>query len=413
MPNQDDARVPASSGLLMSPLSIAVFLLASIIAAFYEQTGLSIFFGFVFTLTLSSHMWGRFSVHKLNYCVNAPAGGIFPGQTISITRTLHNQKLLPLVWVEVIEPCNPHGCLVPPQRFIIKNPNAEAEPAPEDEYRCLYGFAMLKWYQSLSFTDEWTANRRGIHRIQAVTIRSGDGFGLYGRNKSVAFETARHFPVYPRLVDVSLEKILRDIWDTCSVSHGYLEDVTLLRSARGYLPSDPAKRINQRILARGGGLMVNQYEFVTPGSVLFVLDTTSFARRDPEHLETTLSILASLLVGLCRRGIQAGLALPSSAYFPETYLPPSSEEPCLLRMLELLAGVGPENTALPGSLPVASPELIGQAYYIAYSFNKALPLRLLSGFPEHKITLLLWNREDHAERSGFRAYSIQSFRRTS
>ena len=219
--------------------------------------------------------------------------------------------------------------------------------------------------------------------------------------------------VYPKLVGVSVDKVLQDMWDTHSTLYGYLEDVTLLRSVRGYLPSDPAKRINQRLLARGQGLMINQYEIVTPTDVLFILDTASFAGQDPEHLETTLSVLASLLVGLCRRKIQVGLAVPASTYFPEMFVPPSSNEADLFHMLELLVVAEANGLPLRGPLPVDSPGLIGQTYYIAHRLDGTTSLKLLAPFPEHKTKLLLWYPEESAGKTGRKVSSVQSFRRMS
>ena len=388
----------AYSSLLAAPVAIGLFLLACVVSAFVERAALAAFFGFVFTLLLCSYAWGRFSVRKLTYAIDAPSTGVFPGQTIRFTRTLHNQKLLPLIWIEVIEPYEPYGCAAPESRFVAGG-------------RCVYKFSMLRWHQKLSFTDEWAAVRRGVHSIDAVSLRSGDGLGLCVRSKTAWQEPVRRFSVYPKMVDVSVEKVLRDMWETCSASCGYLEDVTLLRSVREYLPSDPAKRINQRLLARGQGLMVNRYETAAPGNVLFVLDAASFAGKDAEHFEEALSIAASLIMGLCQRGIRAGIAVPASMYFPETFVQPSSGRAELLHMLELLSAADQENPPLRGPLPVTSPELIGQTYYVAHNFDDSTDLRLLAPFPAAKVRLLLWNADGAYNLSGLRAEAVQNFRR--
>ena len=412
MPNDDERTAAPSTNLLTNPYAIVLWFICCMVLAFVRQPELSVFFGFIFVLTLCAYTWGRYSLRCLEYSMKASKSGVFPDQTVDITRTLYNGKLLPLIWAELLEPCDPNGCLTPDKRFIIKDPTGDSvDPVdPAVAHRCLYTFSMMKWHQALSVTDTWTARRRGIHRISSALLRSGDGFGLCVRSKPALIDPAWTLAVYPRLVDVSVDMVLRDMWDTRSSSYGYLEDISLLKSVRDYLPQDPARRINQRLLARGQGLKINQYEVVTPSAVMFILDAHSFAGQG-DALETTLSILASLLVGLCGRGVNSGLAVPASAFFPESCVIPTSSEAELARMLALLAA-SDSKAKLRRPVPIPAPELIGAVYYIARSAETASSTRLLAPFPQHKTKLLIY--EAYSETEGILeipARSIREFQR--
>jgi len=372
---------------------------------------LAVFSGFVSIVALCSALWGHFALRGVGYDCTVPEGGVFPGQSVPITRTIYNGKLLPLLWLELLEPCDPDGPVTPKAEFIVPNPDAIEENLA-DAWRCLYSFSLLKWHQTLTFSDAWTATRRGIHRIRKVTVRSGDGFGLCATSTALAPSAMRQIAVYPKLVDVSIDAVLADIWDSRSRSLGYLEDTTLLKSVRDYTARDSARRINQRLLARGGGLKVNQYEIVTPDDVLFVLDAASFREKDSEAFETVLSILASLITGLSRRGIRVGLIAPRSAYFTETYIKPSNEEIGLCRMLELLAAVSADNAPLKIDIMLEhlAPEQLGQTYYIAYSESAATSLQLLGHIPPHKAQLLAFEAgEASADSQLLRVRAITRF----
>jgi uncharacterized protein (DUF58 family) len=283
-----------------------------------------------------------------------------------------------------------------------------------DNYSCFYSFSLLKWHQTLTFNDEWTARRRGIHKIDLVTLRSGDGFGLNAQVKQIAPDPAGFIAVYPQLVDVSVEKILIDIWDTRSTSFGYLEDVTLIKSVKNYSPGDPAKRINHRQLARGNGLKVNVFEVVAPNSVLFVLDSASFSAHSDEDFEYTLSVTASLITGLSMRGLKVGLISPASQHFDQTCVLPSSGGADMARMLELLAAAGKNDTALSSIDNYPAPELVGQVYYITCSEEDASSLGVLSPFPAHKTQILTLLEGDLMSMThGLRARLLKSFRRAS
>lgn len=133
---------------------------------------------------------------------------------------------------------------------------------------------------------------------------------------------------------------------------------------------------------------MNQYQVVTPDSVLFLFDAPSFAGA-AEALEEALSTLASLLVALRRRGVAVGLALGKSAHFPARLVPPTGDEGELWPMLELLAGAG-QGDGPPSAAALPAPELIGRTYYIAHSAGAATALAALVPFPAHKAQLLSW-----------------------
>jgi uncharacterized protein (DUF58 family) len=390
---------------------IVIWLVLCVLCAYYGKSVLGLFFAFMFILALCAYGWGRMSVRRLEYTLSLPQGGVFPGQSLRLTRTLTNHKLLPLAWLEILEPCDPEGCVVPDPQALVPNPKAVEETPPEDRFRCLSVFGALRWRQTIRYSDDWTARRRGIRAIGEIEVRSGDGFGLYVAHKRLALAASRRLVVYPALAEVSTAKIIQDMWEARAIAQGYLEDNGLIKSVRDYEPGDPANRINQRLLARGQGLKVNRYEVVAPDSVMFMLDSASFAGSEPEPLEATLSILASLFVGLSRQGIQAGLMTPLSRYFPQTCLFPGGDEPLLERILALLAAVGREDPPLTGPVPAFVPELAGQTYYIAFSRQQARALPLLAPFPPHKTRLLLWE-EDAAGAEGAepRTRTLKSFR---
>lgn len=385
----DERPRSALSAQFINPFTAAVLGVSAVVSAYFEQGALALFLGFACAFFLCAWLWGRASVKRLDYSLHLPAVGVFPGQKFTVERTIKNDKLLPLIWLELTEPCLPNGCALPEERFLAEDPLATEETPDEERYFCLYAFTLLKWKQTLRFSDEWTARRRGIHPIPSARIRSGDGFGLVVAARTFSFEAPRRMVVYPALVPVAEEKVLQEMWDSRSRTSGYLEDITLLRSVRPYQRGDAARRINQRMLARGQGLQVNQYQVVTPDSVLFLFDAPSFAGA-PQALEEALSVLASLLTALRRRGVAVGLALGRSSHFPASCVAPTGDEQALWPMLELLAAVGAGDEPPARSLPVPAPELIGRTYYIAHSVGAATALSALAPFPPHKAQLLTW-----------------------
>jgi len=383
-------QLAVSEGLWMitHPYVLALWLFASLASAWKGWTAPSLFCGFVFVFFTTSRIWGMTALRRVSCENSASLTGLFPGQRLTLTRIVKNAKLLPLLWLEILEPYDPQGCLQADARYIARRD----EPEGKFSYFCLYTLVLMKWRQTVRFNDEWLAVRRGIRLVDSVELRSGDSLGLCPASRRFPLEQACMVAVYPALVSVDVELVLRDIWDSFSATAGTLEDTVWIKSIRDYMPQDPARRINQRLLARGQGLKVNQYEVVAPDEVLFIMDTASYGDASAASLEESLSILGSLISGLQARGFRVGLLVPASDYFPQTYVQPSSQTSDLTRMLKHLASVQAHDPALNKVSASLSTDTSGQVYYLVYSLEAAASLDVLDEFPQHKCQILVYTQ---------------------
>ena len=169
--------------------------------------------------------------------------------------------------------------------------------------------------------------RRGIWSLPGVGLQAGDGFGLSATEDWKAFEVPVRLVIAPRLEQMDVSPFLRVSQEAIAGNRGQMEDITILKSSRPYQPGDPVKRINWRMLARSGQVLVNQYEQVMPGCTAFVLDLDTFhyirkqkddcgtvteeAVFEEDSLERMLSRVASCMWELSGRGLQTALILPA------------------------------------------------------------------------------------------------------
>jgi len=285
---------------------------------------------------------------------------------------------------------------------------AESEPLKIYERR--YTLSLVKWRQSVYFKDEWMAERRGIMEISSLALRSGDGFGLCAVGKVYTFDEPRRIVIYPRLASVSVWGILNDMWDTRSENDGYLKDRTVIKSVRDYLPGDPARDVNMRLLARGQTLKTNVFETVTPDTILFVLDVGSFRHHQSEVFERALSVTAALIDALIKGGISVSLMTPASKWFPETCTAPSTQDRDLYQMFELLAAAAQDDAAFTAAapLPIAEP---GRIYIIGGDPDSLTVPPGLFQFPENKLFELTAGEPGEGDGT-LRAKSLFDFERT-
>lgn len=378
----------ADSSFLIKPPAIGLWLFICVISVLYEKAGIGFFAGFVFLLALSSYLWARASLKNVIFELKIDRLGMFPGQSFSIKRVIRNQKALPMLWAEIREPCNADDCAAPKADVIVGTEVfADSEKGSEMIYERLYTISFIKWRQSVGFTDEWEAKRRGIIEIDSSLVRSGDGFGLGAEGRRFTFPRPCRIVVYPALAWVTAADILNDMWDTRSETDGYLKDRTVIKSVRDYLPGDAARDLNMRLLARGQSLKTNVFETVTPDSVLFVLDAGSFRNSSSDVFERALSVLASLIEQLIKHGIHTALMAPESKWFPETCTTPSLLERDKLFMFELLAGASQDDAAFTGKT-VCSAGDPGRVYIVCSDTERmTASTGIFHGF-EHRVICL-------------------------
>ncbi|MDR1001471.1 MAG: DUF58 domain-containing protein [Clostridiales bacterium] len=377
------------------PCALVIWLLASLLAAWNGWRAMAIFSAFVFILCCSARIWGLASLRRVACDINASHRGLFPGQRLAFNISVQNNKLLPMLWLEILTPYNPEGCIRADSRFVVRLGNTDNNPS----YYCVYALTHIKWRQIVRFSNERLAAKRGVFEINNVELRSGDGFGLFTLSRRFVLKRPVAIYVYPALVGVSIEWVLKDIWDSRSSSFGSLEDTARVKSVRDYLPGDSARRINQRLLAKGQGLKVNQYELVAPDEVLFIFDSVSFLHAPSPALEESLSILASLICGLQAKGILVGLVVPAASRFPQTYARPSSMPSDLAHMLELLAAVQADAAPIR-NIQFMEQNIPGQVYYIAFSYEEAASMNILSIFPPRRCQILVYEDEVDGRRGG-------------
>lgn len=391
-----------SSNLVALP-ALGIELLGGILAAFFGQWNLAAAVLFVFLLCAVARLWAVASLRHVSITVSTAIRGLFPDEEAHFDIEVHNGKFLPLIWLEVYFPLTKNLCLVPedsrpPDHWevpVLEETGASAELVGEKR------FTFFLWYETLRFTSRWTAKRRGVYSTAPWRLRTGDGFGLAQVERPISKSDVRQFVVYPRLISVSPELFLRNLWNAESGSRGVMEDPTIIRSTRDYQSTDSLKHINWRLRARGLPLAVNVYEDILPRGVHFLLDGESFAQH-PEELEDALSILASELVVLAERQLHCGLSIcrSGSGRAVNFFAAASSTEDllCALAAYEPLppirdseSGELQQQDTVFDAVPLFEPSRsVGRFYYITYDTSRLPDQMLLRRLDHTCLTVLTY-----------------------
>ena len=359
-----ERKIGVQSALLVSYGVIALSLGTSILAWWFGLSRIAALLTAVAVTGIVGRLWGLHALRGLTVTVLPEAETLSVGQSVSARYSLRNDKLLPLVWVEVLHEIPARDCLVPDDSFVRRQlPPEEAERTGRAEVY-LRRLAFLPGGGSLEWDTEWTGVRRGVYRPQSLILRSGDGFGLTQATGEAGGLSGRVLVVWPKLVPVRIQPFLRLVWSGSAGRAGFTEDPTVVRGERDYLPGDPWKRIDWRTAARTDELLVRQYETIRPMSVLFVLDAAAL-----DDAEEGISLLASVIRALSHEGIDCGLALPATGERAPLVLRPEDPEvraeSCLFALSELDAETAGARFDEPAVLSAAAGT--GQVWIVTQS----------------------------------------------
>lgn len=408
------------SSSFVSPGAILCLGALSVAGAFFHMTALSAALAVFCFFCLLSRLWGQSALKQVEIVCEGTPAALFPGGEAQLRFTIRNEKLLPVIWLEILQFLDGQAPLFPAEEADICRVSAQDAfwngSLPDTEVSFLYKkFTFLMGGEQLTWVSTWHARHRGIFYPAQVRCRAGDGFGLMQTERTFSSDALRRIVVYPAVQSVAIDAFLRDTWETAGGAKGYMEDPTVIKSTRDYACTDSYKRINWRISAKGQRMLVNTYETIQPRSAFFLLDGESFNGAAPEldALEDTLSILASLILRLHERGIQCGLALPESGHAPAQEILGAGQTP-VEEILTALAGytlcplTPPEHPDQPLAVrpsvfhaqQILSLSNVGRFYYLCLSPEQVAQRGFLTRLEPARTTLLPYR----VERAAFRGF---------
>ena len=289
----------------VTPLGLAALAAMALLSAYLGIGMLFALLSGLFLVCLISWIWTKRSLEKIRLTTDISEVCGYPGDDLNVDINLKNDKLLPLVWLKAAFPVGEGAC--------VKLQESEAAV-----------FSWVMAHQELSWTDPYKALRRGVFSVPAAEISSGDGFGLSEASDEQVLDEPLRFVVFPQLLDIDISFFLSRLTELEPSKNGLYTDPTLLKSVRDITPSDSMRDINWRILAREGKMQVNVREKLDTLRICLALDLESYSVMEEveastgpmkvfhahEHLERSISALASAAVELSSRGVKCSLIVP-------------------------------------------------------------------------------------------------------
>lgn len=311
------------------PLAI-VFVIAGLLAG---RNIAFIALGLILLLiVLVSTAWKNLALWGVAYERSFDRTRIFPGETIEMTLTVQNDKLLPLTWLRFRDELP-----VPPSAGLAGLAGLSGRFTLE------HVFSM----QSRERVERQTTLRlpaRGYHRVGPVTYESGDIFTLFTVEREHKYiDTLVVYPQIWPLEELGLPA--KEPFGEVRVQRSLFTDPIKTRGIRDYMPEDRFRDIHWKASARRGQLQTKVYDPSTGMTMAVFLNVATFPRHwmgfDPELLERAVSVAASVANYGAEQGWGVGVyangAVPDSDQ--PLRVPPGRSPGQLSNVLEALAAV--------------------------------------------------------------------------
>ena len=316
------------------------WLFASVVLLFVglvaTQSLLLIVGSLVLIVWVLAKFWDRLAFKRVSHGRALGSERAFVGDSVEYSVTLVNDKVVPLIWVDIHDNFPPELDL---PGATVRGTGIEIDR----EHRIT---TSLLPYQQVTWKYNLRCLARGYHRIGPVRLRSGDIFGFTAAENR--FSGVDHILVYPRIIDLKelimpSEHPLGDVGNRRPL----YQDPSRFFGLRDYLPQDPMKHIDWKASAKRSQLQSKVFEPVVSLNVLIALNATTseFAWQGSNRrlFERAVTVAASVASHCAESGYEFGLISNGVAVYSGKWLsvPFGSSSLQLGLVLESLAMAGP------------------------------------------------------------------------
>jgi uncharacterized protein (DUF58 family) len=249
-------------------------------------------------------LWSHRGLRRVTYERRLPRDRALPGDRVEVRLTVHNDKLLPLAWLQA-EDFVSEGT----ERMGSRHIERSDRPGL-DVLRTIWTLAPYERVTRHLWLD---ADHRGLHRFGPVRLEVAD---LFGRESAVEEHAdSAVLLVRPRSVPVRVASPETAPLGLRRARSGLHEDPALFAGVRPFQPGDPRKRIHWRASARLGQPVSKRFEPATLRESVVVLDAQTaegpfwMMAYEEDVLEGIVIAAASICRAILGEGGACGLAV--------------------------------------------------------------------------------------------------------
>ncbi|QSF47276.1 DUF58 domain-containing protein [Paenibacillus tianjinensis] len=253
-------------------------------------------------LLFISVIYQRSALKRVSYTRYFSAAAAYEGEQVEMVEEITNRKLLPLPWLR-LESSIARGLEFGRQ----ENLGVSSGEIYQNHISLFY----LRSYRHIKRRHLVRCEKRGMFRLESVTMTTGDHFGLSRRTQT--FPLQLKLLVYPGLVDIHELPLPVHSWlGELPVKRWIVEDPFLTAGTREYRPGDSLNAMNWKATAQTGRMQVHQKDHTADSRLIICLNveiSESMWRNvtDAARIELGIRYAATAADFAIGHGLETGL----------------------------------------------------------------------------------------------------------
>lgn len=252
-------------------------------------------------LFILSGVYSLWALRGVKYSRHFSKETVFEGESVEMIEVITNEKLLPLPWLR-LESSIAKG--------LVFGAQSNLDIHTGEIYQNHISLFYLRPYRQITRRHQITCSRRGLYRLDSVTMTTGDPLGMGANVKQ--FPLDLELLVYPKVIELEELPLPNHSWiGQLAVRRWIVEDPFLTSGTTEYRPGDRLSSINWKATARTGTMQVHKRDFTADHRLMICLnieDSDSMWRTvtDPERIELGISYAASIAAYTLKYRIETG-----------------------------------------------------------------------------------------------------------
>lgn len=220
-------------------------------------------------------VYKNFGLKNIRYSIFFSKTEAFEDEEIEIVEEIENAKALPLPWVRTEINCS---------RWLTFTGYHGNDTNVRDVQKGLIsGVFMLKGYQKIRRSWKVKCEKRGVFKVEDITLAVSDLFGLV--KPTCVFKVERQICVLPLPANINAPELSSEAYiGDISVNRFVLPDPFVISGAKEYSGREPMNRIHWAQSARLGKIMVYNNEYTTERRMLIIMNMQRTFHSEREKL---------------------------------------------------------------------------------------------------------------------------------
>ncbi|CAM4200009.1 DUF58 domain-containing protein [Paenibacillus tarimensis] len=251
---------------------------------------------------LQSLIFRHLGLRAVQYNRSLSTSSCFAGDEIKLIEQISNEKWLPVPWLRVESQF---------KSGLLFHSLVNLEVSRGDIYQNHKSLFSLSSNMRITRQHTVTCQKRGLYRLESVSISAGDLFGLYPVSQQRTFDI--RLVVYPEPMPFHELPINTSSWQgDIAVRRWLVDDPFAISGTREYRAGDSMKSINWSATARSGKLQVHKREFTSDCRLMIALNVEDREgmwkeATDVETIELAIRMAAGYAEYAAIQGLEAGL----------------------------------------------------------------------------------------------------------